>query len=497
MSFLTRRKSIDVMQALEAHEKLKPTLGWPHLMALGVGAIVGTGIYTLVGVAAGMAGPAVMLSFLLAGAVCVCAALAYAEMATMIPVSGSAYTYSYAVMGEGTAWVVGWSLILEYTVVCSAVAVGWSGHAAEFLRPMGVPDALLAAPQLPIAPFLHSLGVPSAWLTSFIPAAGAVHGIINLPAVVISLIVTGLLVVGTRESATVNVILVAVKIVALVVFVVIALPHFDAGHFKPFMTHGLYEVSKDPTTGALLKLGVAPAAAIIFFAFYGFDTISTAAEEAKNPARDLKIGIVGSMVACTIIYMVVAAAAVGAVPVAEFAKDSAPLVYVMNKLGNPTVAALVAGAAVVALPTVILAFLYGQSRIFFVMARDRLLPKALSKVSARTGGPVLMTVITGVIVAVMSGFATLGDLAALANAGTLAAFIAVCLAMMILRVREPNRPRVFRAPVWWLIGPAGIVGCILLFASLSTFTQIAFVIWNLVGVVLYLAYGRRKSLLAQ
>jgi APA family basic amino acid/polyamine antiporter len=473
MSFLTRTKSIDAMQALQPHEKLKATLSWPHLMALGVGAIVGTGIYTLVGVAAGMAGPAVMLSFLLAGAVCVCAALAYAEMATMIPVSGSAYTYSYAVMGEGTAWVVGWSLILEYTVVCSAVAVGWSGHAAEFLKPLGMPAALLAGPLDPLNP-----------------------GIVNLPAVVISLVVTALLVIGTKESATVNVVLVAIKIVALAVFVAIAAPHFQAAHFHPFMTHGLSETITDPKTGLLMKVGVAPAAAIIFFAFYGFDTISTAAEEAKNPGRDLKIGIVGSMIACTIIYMVVAAAAVGAVPVAQFAKDSAPLVYVMNAVGAHGVAGLVAGAAVVALPTVILAFLYGQSRIFFVMARDGLLPKALSKVSARTGGPVLMTVVTGVLVAVLSGFVTLGDLAALANAGTLAAFIAVCLAMMILRIREPARPRVFRAPVWWLIGPAGIVGCLWLFASLSTFTQVAFVIWNAIGIAFYLLYGRRTSLLA-
>ena len=471
MSFLTRRKSIDVMQALEAHEKLKPTLSWPHLMALGVGAIVGTGIYTLVGVASGLAGPAVMLSFMLAGAVCVCAALAYAEMATMIPVSGSAYTYSYAVMGEGTAWVVGWSLILEYTVVCSAVAVGWSGHAAEFLKPMGFPPELLAGPM-----------------------AG---GVFNLPAAFISLLVTALLVMGTRESATINALLVVVKIVALVIFVAIALPHFDAAHFKPFMTNGLYAEAKDPATGLITKLGVLPAASIIFFAFYGFDTISTAAEEAKNPGRDLKIGIVGSMIACTIIYMVVAAAAVGAVPVAEFAKDAAPLVYVMNKLGAHGVAGLVAGAAVVALPTVILAFLYGQSRIFFVMARDGLLPTALSRVSARTGGPVLMTVVTGVLVAGLSGVVTLGELASVANAGTLAAFIAVCVAMMILRVREPNRPRVFRTPLWWLVGTLGVIGCIGLFSTLSTFTQIAFVVWNAIGVVFYLAYSRGASLLAK
>jgi APA family basic amino acid/polyamine antiporter len=466
MSFLTRRKPIDAAEVAE-HHRLKPTLSWPHLIALGVGAIVGTGIYTLIGVGANLAGPGVLLSFVIAGAVCVCAALAYAEMATMMPAAGSAYTYSYSVLGEGLAWVVGWSLILEYTVVCGAVAVGWAGHAAEFIRAanMGVPEALLR---------------------------GTLEGgVLNVPAVVICLVVTALLLVGTRESATVNIILVVVKVAALAVFVAIALPAFDSTHFTPFMPQGFSGVDE---TGA--KVGVMAAASIIFFAFYGFDAVSTAAEETKDPGRNLTIGIIGSMAICTIIYMAVAAAAIGAIRVEDFAASSAPLVEVMNMLGHAGAAKIVAAAAVIALPTVIMAFMYGQSRIFFVMARDGLLPIGLARVSARTGAPQTMTLITGVLAAVLAGTLPLGDIAAIANAGTLAAFVAVLVCMMILRRREPGRLRVFRTPAWPLVGVFGVVGCLYLFTTLPNTAIWGFFIWNGLGVAVYLLYGRRKSVLA-
>ena len=279
MSFITRRKSIDQVTAHEGHHRLKQTLSWPHLVALGVGGIVGTGIYTLVGVGAGLAGPGVILSFAIAGAVCACAALAYAEMATMMPAAGSAYTYSYAVLGELLAWIIGWSLILEYTVVCGAVSVGWSAHAAEFLHGAG-------------------LNVPAALLNG--PEAG---GLVNLPAVLIALAVSGLLILGTRESATINVVLVVIKVAALAAFVVIAAPAFDIHRFTPFAPFGFVR-----ETAAGVKSGIIPAASLIFFAFYGFDAISTAAEEAKRPGRDLTIGIIGSMLLCTVIYMAVAAA---------------------------------------------------------------------------------------------------------------------------------------------------------------------------------------------
>ena len=467
MNFITRRKSIDAMAGEDEHRRLRRTLSWPHLMALGVGAIVGTGIYTLIGQGADRAGPAVILSFAIAGVICACAALAYAEMATMMPAAGSAYAYSYAVLGEGLAWIVGWSLILEYTVVCSAVAVGWSGYATGFLLSLGV--------HLPAA------------LTTGLTAGG----IVNLPAVLITLVVAGLLALGTRESATINTVLVALKIAALVVFVVIALPHFKAANFHPFMPYGFVAHQQ-----AGLQRGVMGAAALIFFAFYGFDAVSTAAEEAKNPERDLTIGIVGSMVVCTILYMVIAAAALGALPFTAFAKSPEPLSLVMRSVGAPGAAGIVAAAAVVALPTVILAFMYGQSRIFFGMARDGLLPRALSRVNARTHTPIAMTVFTAVVVSIVAGIFPLARIAELANSGTLAAFMAVALCMMILRVREPGLTRPFRAPLWWLTGPLAIAGCAYLFWSLPHKTQIWFACANAVGLVGYLAYGRRKSRLA-
>jgi APA family basic amino acid/polyamine antiporter len=465
MSFLTRRKPID---AAPPGQTLKPTLGWPHLVAFGVGAIVGTGIYTLTGIGAGLAGPGVILSFAIAGAVCACAALAYAEMATMMPYAGSAYTYTYAVLGETLAWFVGLSLILEYTVVCSVVAVGWSAHAAEFIRAagLGIPDSLLAG-----------------------PGSG---GVINLPAILIALAVAGLLMLGTRESATVSIVLVVIKVAALAAFVALTLPAFTGAHFHPFMPNGF---ASHTVNGA--NVGVMGAAALIFFAFYGFDTISTAAEETINPARDLKIGIIGSMVACTAIYMIVAAAAIGASPVGVFSKSAAPLVFILDSLGHGLAAKLVAGAAVLALPSVIMSFMYGQSRIFFVMARDGMLPERLAQVSAKTGTPVLMTAVTGFIAAALAGFLPLADIAELANAGTLCAFIAVSVCMMALRIREPERKRVFATPVWWLTGPLAILGCLYLFWSLPLITKEYFFTANAIGIVFYLAYGARKSVLAR
>jgi len=309
--------------------------------------------------------------------------------------------------------------------------------------------------------------------------------------VLIAFAVAGLLALGTRESATVNFVLVAVKLLALGTFVALALPAFDAHNFHPFMPYGFVAVDAGGT-----KHGVMAAAALIFFAFYGFDAVSTAAEETRNPARDLKVGIIGSMVLCTIIYMAVGATALGASHYDVFSKSGEPLAFVMRSLGHPLASTLVAGAAVIALPTVILAFMYGQSRIFFVMARDGMLPRPLSRVNARSGTPLTMTAITGVIVAAIAGFLPLKDIAELANAGTLCAFIAVALCMMVLRVREPERPRIFRAPWPWLIGPFAVAGCLYLFCSLPWATVWRFFIWNLIGLAVYGLYARRRSLLA-
>ncbi|HSV03701.1 MAG TPA: amino acid permease [Phenylobacterium sp.] len=469
MSFVTRRKPIALAREGVEVRELRRTLSWPHLVALGVGAIIGTGIYTLIGVGAGQAGPAVILSFAIAGTVCAFAALCYAEMATLIPQAGSAYTYAYAGMGELVAWVVGVSLILEYTVVCSAVAVGWAGYAQGFLasRGWGLPSALAAGP----------------W--------GEPAGLVNLPAVVIIAVVAGLLLVGTRESATLNTVLVGFKVAALAAFVALTLPAFDASHFQPFMPFGFNaHVGADGT-----KRGVMAAAAVIFFAFYGFDAISTAAEEAKNPSRDLTIGIVGSMLACAAIYMIVAAAALGASPFTVFARSGEPLAFILRQGGHGGAAVLIAAAAVIALPTVIMAFMFGQSRVFFAMSRDGLIPTWLCAVNGR-GVPARVTVFTALVAAVMAGLVPLKRLAEVANAGTLAAFIATAVAMMALRRQRPDLVRPFRTPLWWLVGPLAVLGCLYLFSSLASFTQLFFLGANTVGLLVYLLYGRTRSALA-
>lgn len=470
-----RRKPLDMVTVHEEGRRLVPTLSWPHLVALGIGAIVGTGIYTLIGVGAEKAGPAVLLSFVAAGIVCACAALAYAEMATMMPAAGSAYTYSYAALGETIAWVVGWSLILEYSLVVSTVAVGWSGYFVGFLQwvqqqtgwNVTLPAALAAGPH-----------------------AG---GILNLPAVVITFLVAGALIAGTRESATINAFLVVFKLIALGIFIAVALPAFNAENLHPFMPYGFSKaVGPDG-----VERGVMAAAAIIFFAFYGFDAISTAAEETKNPGRDLSIGIVGSMIGCTIIYVLVALAAVGAMSYTVFAQSAEPLALIMRQLGHGTAALAIGIVAIIALPTVLLAFFYGQSRIFFVMSRDGLLPRGLSKVNQRTGTPVTITLFTAVLVAALAGVARLDEIAALANAGTLAAFTAVAACLLVLRKREPNRERKFRTPLAWVVGPLAIAGCAYLFWSLPTRTQLWFAAWNVFGLVVYVLYSRRRAVLAK
>jgi APA family basic amino acid/polyamine antiporter len=437
------------------------------LTALGVGAIIGTGIYTLTGVGAGIAGPGVILAFAVAGIVCACAALLYAEMSTMMPAAGSAYTYTYAVIGEAVAWIVGWSLILEYAVGAATVAVGWSGYFGGMMRSVGIelPQAILAGPHL--------------------------GGVVNLPAVIISLIITGMLVAGTRESATFNIALVLIKMVALTVFIIFAGPAFDPTKLDPFMPFGFLATNVDGKT-----VGVMAAAAIVFFAYFGFDAVSTAAEEAIDPGRDLVIGIIGSLAVCTVIYMLVAAVAVGAVPFGEFAASPEPLAYILRSLGFPYLGAAIGIAAIIALPSVILVLLYGQSRIFFVMARDGLLPHSLSTVHATRGTPMAMTLITGGSIAVVSGFLRLDEIAALANSGTLLAFIAVAACTMILRVRRPELPRIYATPAVWIVGPLAIGGCLFLFVSLPVETMLRFVAWNALGFVIYLAYGIRKSRLA-
>jgi APA family basic amino acid/polyamine antiporter len=452
------RKVVAAPELIPEENRLHRSLSWAHLIFLGVGAIVGTGILVLIGTAAGKAGPAMMLSFVIAGVICAAAALAYAEVATMIPASGSAYTYSYVVFGELIAWFVGWSLILEYSLVVSAVSVGWSGY---FSPLVGIPQELATAPLL--------------------------GGIFNFPAVFIIAVIAGLLIYGTRESATLNSVLVAIKMLALAMFVIVALRVFNSHHFEPFMPYGFV---KNGPPGQ--EVGVMAAAAIIFFAFYGFDAIATAAEEAKNPGRDLAIGIVGSMILCVIIYMAVAAAAIGAEPYQRFASSTEPLALILRDIGQPFAAKVLALSASIGMPTVILAFFYGQSRIFLSMSRDGLLPPALAKLSPRRT-PVRITIFTAIVVGVLAGLVPLNDLVALANAGTLTAFIAVCAAMLTMRRRNPEAKRLFRTPFPWVTGLIGILGCAYLFYSLPRTTQIWFVAWNSAGLIIYFLFASHSA----
>jgi len=467
MAFWNRLKPITA----PAEHGLKRTLSWPHLVALGVGAIVGAGIYALIGQGAGMAGPGVIVSFGVAGLVCACAALCYAELAAMMPASGSAYSYTYSALGELLAWIVGWALILEYSVVVSAVAVGWSGYAAGWVTAIG-----LDIPQL--IPFGEIAG-------------HQLH--FNPLAVFIIFVVAGLLILGTRESAWVNTTLVVLKISALLLFLAITLPAFDINKFTPFAPFGWGSVPQ-PNGG---NVGIMAGAAIMFFAFYGFDAVSTAAEEAKNPARDLAIGIVGSMLICTALYMAVGAAAIGAMDFREFSTSGEPIALIVRSLGQPEAAAVIGGVAIIAIPTVILGFLYGQSRIFLVMARDGLLPRSWASVHSKLGTPVFITLFTALVCSVLAGLLTLGEIAALANAGTLAAFIAVAVSLMVLRVRDPQRARPFKTPIAWIVAPLAIIGCLYLFSSLTTGTIQRFFIWMAIGIPVYLLWGARQSVLAK
>jgi basic amino acid/polyamine antiporter, APA family len=463
-----RIKTLDDILVHAEKKSLHRSLGAFQLMMLGVGAIIGTGIFVLTAVGAERAGPGLMLSFVIAGTVCAFAALAYAELAAMVPVAGSAYTYSYAVMGELIAWLVGWNLILEYAVSAAAVAVGWSGYMGGFLASVNV--------HLPVALQYGAFD----WHH---PGGG-----INVLAMGSVLAVTTLLVVGTRESAIVNSILVAVKLVALAAFIFLALPNINMDNFSPFAPFGYGSTEVDG-----ISRGVMAAAALIFFAYVGFDAVSTAAEETKNPNRNVPLGLIGSLAICTVIYLLVAAAALGTTPYTQLIGNSEPLAFVLRNMGHTTVGNLVALAAIFALPTVVMMMMYGQSRIFFVMARDGLLPKVFSNVHPRFKTPHVITIVTGVIVALISGFFSVDEIAELSNSGTLFAFIAVAIGVMVLRAKQPNRPRPFKCPAVYVVGTLAVLGCLGLMVSLPTVALVRFGLWSVVGVIVYALYGYRAS----
>ena len=482
-----RIKSLDAILATAEKKSLTRSLGAFQLTMLGIGAVIGTGIFVLTAEAAQKAGPGMMLSFIIAGFVCAVAALCYAEMAAMVPVSGSAYTYSYAVMGELIAWMVGWALILEYAVAAGAVSVGWSGYVVGLLEnalSIDIPDMLVRGPYD--------------------------GGLVNLPAMAIAGLVTWLLVIGTKESAAVNAVLVAIKVAALTLFCILAIPVMKMENFTPFSPLGF--------------AGVSAAAASIFFAYVGFDAVSTAAEETKNPQRNMPIGLIGSLGICTIFYLLVAAGVIGSVGAQpmlgadgaalapgslELAKSCAAsaaatghdavvcskeaLAWTMREIGWPQIGNLIGLAAGLALPSVILMMMFGQTRIFFVMSRDGLLPAVFSKIHPKFHTPHVITILTGIFVALFAAFFPVGKLADISNSGTLFAFAAVSIAVLVLRRTDPGRRRPFRTPAILLTAPIAVIGCIYLFFSLGTDTKLMFIGWAAIGLVVYFLYGYRKS----
>ena len=457
MTSLFRTKAINADHHL-TDTGLKRDLGALDLTLLGIGAIIGAGIFVLTGIAAAThAGPAIVLSYVVAGLACALSALAYAELAATIGGCGSAYGYAYAGLGEVVAWIIGWDLILEYSVATSAVAIGWSGYAQNALAAVGLhlPPALLSP-----------------------PAAG---GIVNLPAALIVLVLAVLLAIGVRESSRANAAMVAIKLSAIGVFIAFALGHVEPANWQPFMPFG-WE-------------GVMGGAALIFFAYIGFDAVSTAAEEAKNPQRDLPIGIIGSLVVCTVIYMIVAGLLT---LIAKYTtlNSASPVAEVMLRLGYPWVAGVIAAGAIAGLTSVMLVLYYGLSRVFLAMSRDGLLPTAFSSVHPRTQTPVRVIIAAGVGMATVAGLTPIGQVAELVNIGTLAAFFLVCLGVIALRYTHPDLPRPFKVPFMPLLPLAGAGICLYLMAQLPAVTWYRFLAWLALGMVVYFGYSRRHSQLA-
>jgi APA family basic amino acid/polyamine antiporter len=488
MSQLFSRKPIAALLAeSDSPQSLKRELGAGDLVMLAIGAVIGAGIFSSIGTAAAGetlpsgeivrygAGPALILSFILLGVVCGLAALCYAELASMIPQAGSAYAYSYATLGELVAWIIGWDLILEYAVGNIAVAIAWSGYFNSLVSPwFSIPDWLTHGYRTALLssdPAVHGL-LQSA------PRIAGIPVLLNIPAAVIVLLITWLLYVGVRESARANNIMVVVKLLVLGLFVVLGAMHIDPENYKPFAPNGWR--------------GIHQGAAIVFFAYIGFDAISTAAEETKDPQRNMPRGILGGLAICTLIYVIVGVVATGLVPYSQL-KAADPLARALEVAGLPTASWIVAFGAVVSITAVLLVFQYGQPRIFFAMARDGLLPAWAAKVHPKYRTPHITTVLTGLVVALGALVMDENEIYDLTNIGTLSAFAIVCVGVLVLRIKEPERPRPFRVPAVWLVSLAGAAACIYTMFGLPVKAWERFAIWLLVGIAIYFAYGYWNS----
>lgn len=482
MNLFRRKEVTDIISEADASSEhsLKKSLTSFDLLMLGIGAIIGAGIFATVGTAAAGganhsgAGPGLVLSFVITAVACSFCALCYAEFASLIPIAGSAYTYSYATLGELFAWIIGWDLIIEYAVGNVAVAISWSGYFREFLRGFGVNIPLWLSTDFRTA-FAHKEIIDSA------PHIFGLPIVINLPAVLIVALVTYVLVIGVKESSNFNAVMVGIKILVLFFFVVVGAFYVKPANWSPFMPNGW--------------AGVQTGAALIFFAYIGFDAISTTAEEVKNPKKDLPIGIIGSLVVCTIIYIAVTLVLTGIVSYKNLG-TAEPLATALNAINLNWAAGIISFGAIVATTSVLLVFQMGQPRIFFSMSRDGLLPKIFSSIHKKYKTPHLVTILTGIVVAVFAAFANIDEMVELTNIGTLFAFVLVCAGIIILRYKEPNLKRAFKTPLVPFVPILGIISCLYLAWGLPAQTWWRFIVWLIIGLVIYFAYGIRKSKLS-
>ena len=480
---LFRRKSVTALQQEAASDNsLKRALGALNLTTLGIGAIIGTGIFVLTGTVAALnSGPAVVLSFTFAGVASIFAALCYSEFASLVPMAGSAYTYGYATLGELIAWIIGWDLILEYALGAVTVAIGWSGYVVSFLHDIGinVPCALSAA---------RGAAVTCADGTT-------TTAIFNLPAVIIIALVTILLVIGIKESANVNSVIVIIKVAVVLLFIDGAAHAINPANWHPFIPP---QTVKDgvPVAGEFGWSGVFTGAAIVFFAYIGFDAVSTAAQEAKNPQKDMPIGIIGSLLICTILYILVSGIATGIMSYKDLNVPD-PIAVVADHAGLGWMSTLIKLGAIAGLSSVILVMLLGQSRVFYSMSRDGLLPQFVNKVHPKFQTPYLTSIVTGIGVAFFAAILPIRDAASLVSIGTLLAFVIVAIGVMVLRVREPNLPRAFKTPAVFIVAPLGALSAAWLMKSLPWVTWERLIIWFVIGMVFYFTFGIKNSRLAK
>jgi len=459
---LLRKKPIEqLLLETQGRASLKKTLGVLDLTMLGIGAIIGTGIFVLTGIAAAKyAGPGLVLSFIISGIACVFAALVYAEFSSSVPVAGSAYTFSYVSLGEFMAWIIGWDLMLEYLLAASTVSIGWSGYFQMLLNGFGI--------YLPT------------WASG---ALGSVPGaIFNLPAVVIALLITLLISIGVKEAARFNNVIVFIKLAVIVFFIILASQYVKPENWTPFLPFGFK--------------GVMGGAAIVFFAYIGFDAVSTAAEEVINPKRDMPRGIIASLIICTVLYIIVSLILTGVVPY-KLLNTAAPVAFALHYVNQDWAAGIISVGAMGGITTVLLVMLYGQTRVFFAMSRDGLLPKFFSIVHPKYKTPFFSTWLTGIVVAIIAGLTPINTVAELVNIGTLSAFVFVSIGVIVLRKTQPDLPRSFRVPWVPLVPILAALLCLILMFQLPLITWIRFVVWLVIGLIIYFGYGIRHSVLGK